>query len=55
MILKRYFLTGKEINFMAPTICCMRRNLRKSKANQIMFRLNPNKDWVINSKVLKVS
>ena len=54
---KRYFLTGKGDNLYGfyPTLCCHRDGIPKEKvsANQIMFQLNPNKDWVINSRVFK--
>ena len=54
---KRYFLTGKgnKLYGFYPTLCCHRDGIPKEKvlANQIMFQLNPNKDWVINSRVFE--
>ena len=54
---KRFFVTGKgnQLYGFYPTLCCHRDGIPKQKvsANQIMFQLNPNKDWVINSRVFK--
>ncbi len=54
---KRFFVTGKgnQLYGFHPTLCCHRDGIPKQKvsANQIMFQLNPNKDWVINSRVFK--
>ena len=52
---KRTFLTGENniIYGFKPTICCHRDGIPSNKnvASQIMFQLNPNKRWVINSNL----
>ena len=54
---KRYLLKGKRNKLFGfyPTLCFHKDGIPKEKvsANQIMFQLNPNKDWVINSRVFK--
>ena len=55
--LKKIFFEGKGnlIYGLYPTLCCHRDGIPKKKvlANQIMFQLNPNKEWVINSRIFK--
>lgn len=46
---------GDRVYGFNPTICCHRDGIPKKNiyANQIMFQLNPNKKWVINSRLCK--
>ena len=54
---KRIFLKGilNKIYGFYPTICCHRDGIpeKNTQANQIMFQLNPNKDWAINCRIFK--
>lgn len=40
-----------------PTLCCHRDGIPNENisANQIMFQLNPNKNWVINSRIFRTN
>ncbi len=63
---KRIELNPKTISFTGnkdiiyafnPTICCHKDGIPEegNEATQIMFQLNPNSNWVINSKIYKRS
>ena len=52
---KKVFFEGKGnvIYGFYPTVCCHRDGIPNVNvcANQIMFQLNPNKNWVINQRI----
>ena len=56
---EKIFFTGKRniIYAFNPTLCCHKDGIPNEgyEATQIMFQLNPNSNWVINSNIYKRS